>query len=437
MKLRRFLAALTAFAAFTSIANAQEGPAESELQPDAIKLLEAASKFYQETPIQFNARTLINQSMGKQKHEMDVTHTVVAADGSIFLKGGSESRGMPAPTLHYDGSKATVLLGEDGVIKKDGLDSFQKVFESKELGYDPESGENSIVAGAPGTGMFQRIMYSITKDRWAYFSELKLDGETEVDGKKAHKLVGAVRINPLGLPFEGKVPFEMAIQKGDVPALLSYKPDLSPVIAEAAKTRPQLLILKFDIDCAFTDWKTGDAVDKALLKAPDAGDLKEYASFDAFLEAMQGGNAPDPKTLIGEAAPAIELDLLDGKKWNLGNEKGNNVVILDFWATWCGPCVRAMPILDAVAKEYAKKGVKLVAVNLRETEDQVQAFLKQHKLSPTVVMDRSGAAANRYKVSGIPQTVIVGKDGKVAQVHVGLVPDLASMLKADLDKLVE
>jgi thiol-disulfide isomerase/thioredoxin len=409
---------------------------QDALQPEAVRILENAVKFYRDTPIQFTTKSSIVQAMGARKNEMAVSHTIVSSKGVFSMKGSSESRGMPAPTIHYAKGAAIVILGEDGYFEVDGLQSFRQAFESPDLGYDTTTGENSIVSGGPGTGVFQRLLFQLSGKPLGDFASLKLDGETEVDGKKAHKLTGEVNLNPLGLPVEGAVPFEMAIQQGGVPALLSYKPDLAPLVAKMAEKQPQLADLKFTIECTYSDWKTGDAIDRSLLKVPEPGDVKKYASFQEFLKAMQGGGGPSADELVGKGAPDFELDLLNGKKFKLSGEKGKSIVILDFWATWCGPCVRAMPIIDKVAKAYAAKGVKLIAVNLRETEAEVKAFMAQHKLAPTVVMDREGATANNYRVTGIPQTVIVGKDGNVAQVHVGLLPNLEDQLKKELDELL-
>lgn len=140
--------------------------------------------------------------------------------------------------------------------------------------------------------------------------------------------------------------------------------------------------------------------------------------------------------LVGQKAPLFAAALLNDSQFDLAEHVGRNVIILDFWATWCGPCVAALPVIAEVAKSYEDKGVALFAVNLQEDSAAVRVFLEEHKLDIAVVMDRDGAIGKTYKAEAIPQTVIIGKDGTVEVVHVGFVSDLKSELVHELDALV-
>lgn len=122
--------------------------------------------------------------------------------------------------------------------------------------------------------------------------------------------------------------------------------------------------------------------------------------------------------LVGKSAPEIELDLLAGGKFRLGDYK-DKVVILDFWASWCGPCLQAMPQVDKVAGEFAEQGVKLIAINLEESPEKIKTALSRLGLETAVALDKDGRVAERYGASDIPQTVIVGRDGKVARLFIG------------------
>ena len=112
------------------------------------------------------------------------------------------------------------------------------------------------------------------------------------------------------------------------------------------------------------------------------------------------------------------MDLLDGGKYKLAEHKGR-VVLLDFWATWCGPCLQYMPQIDELAREFADRGVELLAVNLEEQPEPVKSMLERHKLRMAVALDRDGAVAAKYSVTPIPQTVVIDREGKIVRSYVG------------------
>lgn len=134
----------------------------------------------------------------------------------------------------------------------------------------------------------------------------------------------------------------------------------------------------------------------------------------------QAPRPADTNSLAGKPAPDFELQTLDGKKVKLSDMRGD-VVVLDFWATWCPPCRKAMPHLYAVAtnKALAERGLKVLAVNARETNDKVEKYLEENNFAFTVPMDREGKVMTNYLVRGIPTTVVVGRDGEIKNVFIG------------------
>ena len=153
--------------------------------------------------------------------------------------------------------------------------------------------------------------------------------------------------------------------------------------------------------------------------------------------AAEKRERPDPKTLLGQAAADFELQTADGGKFKLSDHKDKDIVVLDFWATWCPPCQRSLPVLVEVTGSFKDKNVVFCAVNLRETAEKVRKFQDERKLQFASPLDKDGAVAGKYLVSGIPQSVIVGKDGTVQAVHVGASPDLKDKLTGELQALVD
>lgn len=141
--------------------------------------------------------------------------------------------------------------------------------------------------------------------------------------------------------------------------------------------------------------------------------------------------------LVGKAAPDFQLELLGsgGKKFHLADQKGK-VVVLDFWATWCGPCLQTMPLVDKVVHEFDGQDVRLIAVNLEEPPKTITATLERHKLNVTVALDQDGVAATKYQATAIPQTVIIDREGNVARLFVGGGPKLADQLRDALQSIV-
>jgi thiol-disulfide isomerase/thioredoxin len=155
----------------------------------------------------------------------------------------------------------------------------------------------------------------------------------------------------------------------------------------------------------------------------------------AFAQDEKPSDAP--LALVGKPAPDFKLDLLDGGQMKLADHKGKNVVILDFWATWCPPCVAELPLIAEVAKARADKGVVFYAIDEEEEPAEVKQFLEKIKLADLKVpMDKDGAASKAYLVDALPQTVIIGKDGIIKSVHVGLKSkeDFAKALDAALEQ---
>jgi thiol-disulfide isomerase/thioredoxin len=144
-----------------------------------------------------------------------------------------------------------------------------------------------------------------------------------------------------------------------------------------------------------------------------------------------GGSA-----LVGTPAPAIDLETLSGRHFRLADHLGKDVVMLDVWATWCGPCRMELPILAQVAREYRSRGVVFCAVDLREEKQTVSDFLKHEKLDLPVAFDQVGAVASAYQVQGIPLLVLIDKQGVVRSVHVGYRSNIKEVLQKELDDLL-
>lgn len=179
-----------------------------------------------------------------------------------------------------------------------------------------------------------------------------------------------------------------------------------------------------------------DSVDELLigLVPADIGANGQYAKWqlknakDIILPEADSGDSMQ-SALVGKEAPEVKLKMLDGEEFTIAKYRGK-VLVLDFWATWCGPCIQAMPVIENTVQGFDADSVQLVAVNLQETSEQIQEALKRMGIEPEVAMDRDGVAAARYEANAIPQTVVIDPDGVVQNVFVGAKGNLGEILSA-------
>ncbi|MEZ6095834.1 MAG: TlpA disulfide reductase family protein [Pirellulaceae bacterium] len=143
----------------------------------------------------------------------------------------------------------------------------------------------------------------------------------------------------------------------------------------------------------------------------------------------------DDSPLIGKPAPNFTAKTIAGGEFELSKHKGK-VVVLDFWATWCGPCISELPVIAKTVADYSEDDVVLIALNQEESPDAIRSFMEQREWSMNVGVD-SGGIGFKYGVTSIPLTVIIGTDGKVAFVKTGKSADTESKLRLAIDGLLE
>jgi thiol-disulfide isomerase/thioredoxin len=141
--------------------------------------------------------------------------------------------------------------------------------------------------------------------------------------------------------------------------------------------------------------------------------------------------------LLNQDAKPFKLPLLAGDDFDLTKEKGK-VIVLDFWATWCGPCIKSLPqMIDAMAA-FDPKQVRFIGVNQAEDKETVKTFLETRGWKFEVALDASQRVGQNFGVEGIPHTVVIGPDGKVAYVKSGYDPagakEVAEMVKKLMKK---
>jgi len=129
---------------------------------------------------------------------------------------------------------------------------------------------------------------------------------------------------------------------------------------------------------------------------------------------------------VGEAAPNFELQNLDGQSISLSSLKGKPVLV-NFWATWCSPCVSEMPYIQEIHEDWSDSGLMVLAINMGDSASEVEQFLQEHDLSLPVLLDIKKVAAPKYGIRAIPTTFFIDKDGIVRNKVIGAFPSKAAI----------
>lgn len=138
---------------------------------------------------------------------------------------------------------------------------------------------------------------------------------------------------------------------------------------------------------------------------------------------------------MGDVAPDFTLTDLDGRPVRLADLAGRPVVV-NFWASWCGPCVEEFPLLRDAAADHADEGLAVVGIVYNDRPAAAREFIERHGGTWTAAMDPGGTVAAAYGILGPPETYFIGRDGVIVARQIGQISEasLADKLAAILDE---
>lgn len=132
----------------------------------------------------------------------------------------------------------------------------------------------------------------------------------------------------------------------------------------------------------------------------------------------ENGASLNAAAAVGSPAPDFELKNLAGDDVTLADYKGD-VVVVNFWATWCPPCRAEMPGIQAVYDTYKAQGLTVLAVNAQEDQDTIQSFVMETGFTFPILPDPYGQAIREYGVRSFPATFIIDREGRIDTIHQG------------------
>jgi thiol-disulfide isomerase/thioredoxin len=161
---------------------------------------------------------------------------------------------------------------------------------------------------------------------------------------------------------------------------------------------------------------------------PEPPNLEDYSEVEKF--------GPPVEDVVAVAAPDFTLNDLMGPAFHLQDLRGK-VVVLDFWATWCGPCRAIMPVIADLAAKYNPGGkVFITSINLREDAEKVRSFLASRGLELPTLLDSEGKVGLAYQAQAIPLTVVIAPDGTIYKTHKGAGPGYRFTLEQEIETLL-
>ena len=154
-----------------------------------------------------------------------------------------------------------------------------------------------------------------------------------------------------------------------------------------------------------------------------------------FTSCATGGTGGGQANQVGQPAPEITVQRISGKPVSLSNYRGQ-VVLLDIWASWCGPCKQELPMLDDIASRLHHRGVEILAVSVDQERENVVKFLgARGHWALTIAHDSTGEIADRLQPDKMPTSYIIDRQGIIRYVNYGFQPSDAATIEQRLADL--
>jgi|694.fasta_scaffold50759_5 cytochrome c biogenesis protein CcmG/thiol:disulfide interchange protein DsbE len=331
--------------------------------------------------------------------------------------------GMPGGSMYSDGKDAyfySQILNKYNV--KPAPSDLEKLFGDASSRYvNGPYAMYSLLPSVAGKDAYGSIMAGVKKVEYA--------GAEDIDGTQCHHL----RFT------QANFNWDLWVDAGKDPWIVKVSPDLFPDLANAApKTLGRVIPknTKMSLTFRYKNWVANPSLKKSAFifdPPPESTETKSFAPDTAEEKPEKVEKSP----MVGKDAPTFKLSLTDGKEFDLSKHKNKDIVVIDFWASWCPPCRQSLPILLKVTKEFKNDHVVFYPINVGESQEAVKEYIVKANLDMTAALDTDKKVSDLYGVTGIPQTVIIDKNGVVQVLTIGFGPNMEKRVTSELDALVK
>ena|SRR5215472_3705063 len=369
--------------------------------PIALSMMPAL--FAQQLP---DARTLLKETGDALR---DAKSYVLEQSIAVELKGGLESR-LQMPMKLAVSNPGKLRIESNGavgntLIVSDGENTWMYLGPLKQYTRTPAASSPDALMKSLNPGVADMLGKMQSKDPYL---EVKLAGEEIIEngGARHECFVIEAKLDKIEMP--GSMELLDGVMKTwvDKKTKLTWRQTATAIMKGATLRSPA----EMNQSITLLSVKLNEPVSDSLFTFTPPEGAKEVKEFQGPVKA----NA----NLSGKDAADFKFRSLDGKEFSLQALRGK-VVLLDFWATWCGPCRKDMPALERIYSEFGDRGLVMLGMNVGEDREAVSKFLAANKLSYPIVLAGQMEMLESYSVTAFPTVVLIDREGKIALYHVG------------------